>query len=118
MRTFRDLYDTFQEVAESYEIEQKSLHDFVRPALNVFRPRAGIESVRIEGSKVYIEYGYSNRGYYDKNDITLPLWIFESTNIEEAAKKYQDQLEQSRKEADRQEKLEKITRLQKELEND
>lgn len=116
MSNFRRLIEQMDRTSELLDIRKERVHNIATGVLAAMGiQRVGIEGVQIHRDGVYVAYGWSRRGLFDTDDRTIPLWVFEADDPAEAAKEYAAQLTAVAKNRERQEKVEKLKRLQEEL---
>lgn len=119
MSNFRKLIEQMERTEELLETRKERVHEIAAMVLTAIGiQRVGIEKVQIHSDGVYVEYGWSRRGLYDEDHRTIPVWVFDADDPGGAAKEYAAQLAAVAKAHERQEKQEKLKRLQEELAND
>lgn len=116
MNNFRRLLDQAERTSELLDLRNDRVNKIARSVLNAIGIKnVGIEKVYIDSRGVRIEYGWSCRGCSDSDDRLIPLWVFEADDPAEAAKEYAKKLSDAANARERQEKVEKLKRLQEEL---
>lgn len=119
MSNFRKLVEQMERTSDLLDLRKERVHDIATGVLSAMGIlRVGVEKVQIHSDGVYVCYGWSRRGLFDEDDRTIPVWVFEADDPSEAAKEYAAQLTAVAKDRERQEKVDKLKRLQEELAND
>jgi hypothetical protein len=117
MTKLEELQKSYHIAQGAFEAIQANRNGYIKLVLDALGiwGRAQVENVWIFDRTVRIEYGISCRGSVDYETIDLPMSIFESDDVFQAAAEYHRCQEIAKANAERDQKLQELKRLKEEL---